>query len=355
MRVTLENLEKSYGDTVALDGISLVCEEGQLTTLLGPSGCGKTTTLRCAAGLEMPDAGRISIGDDVVFDREEGIFVPIQNRNIGFVFQSFDVWPHLDVFENVAYPLRFRDFSESEIEEKVDDVLELTNIAELKRQGAATLSGGQQARVSISRALVYEPRVLFFDEPLTGLDRNLRKRMRVEIRRIQTNLGITAIYVTHSQPEALTLSDKLCLMSPGGTIAQVGTPDEVYDEPTSDYSFEFFGSSEFIPGTVVSDGVAETPIGTLQIHNRGQFSVGDAIKIGLRPEAMQILDAAPDEADNVFEGVIETRSYLGNEFEFDVRIGDRLVQVLENSRKGKGVGDTVQLRLKPEDIHIFLQ
>lgn len=356
MQVEISNLTKQYGDILAVNDLDLVAEDGELTTLLGPSGCGKTTTLRCVAGLERPDAGTISIGDERVNDVENGVFVSTQQRGIGFIFQSFDVWPHMTVFENVAYALKIRDYSSDEIERRVQEVLELADIGGLGDKEATNLSGGQQARVGLCRALVYEPKILLCDEPLSGLDRNLRKTMRHEIRRIQSELDITTIYVTHSQPEAMAISDKICLMNTNGKIEQMGTPEEIYQQPRSEYAFNFVGASQTLMGTA-RNGAVETEIGTIACD--ASQVTGDVV-LGFRPEDVEIEFDRPESwTENVWEGDIENEYYLGDVYEFDVRIGDNLLQsrVSIDEYRQKGLDDElgthVYVRLPADNVFAF--
>lgn len=354
--IRVENLTKRYGSITAVDDISFTAEDSQLTSLVGPSGCGKTTTLRCVAGLERPDEGRISIGDKVVTDPSNNVFVPPHARDIGFVFQTFDVWPHMTVFENVAYPLRNRSYEEDRIEERVGETLEMTGIADQRDKPASHLSGGQQARVGICRAIVYEPRVLLFDEPLTGLDRNLRKRMRYEIKRIQTDLGITSIYVTHSQPEAMTLSDKIALMNTDGRIEQMGSGEDLYNHPNTRFTFEFFGSMTPFQGTVSEPGTVETEgLGVLKYETDGDRFVGEAM-VGFRPEHVDFATTARDEwgDENTFEGTVEDVTFLGEMTEIEASIDGSKLRVRKNQlSEDIEVGETILLHIDAEHVYAF--
>lgn len=353
MQVTIDRLTKQYGDITAVDDVDIVAEEGELTSLVGPSGCGKTTTLRSIAGLEYPTKGRILIGDKVVADPEEGVFVPTKNRNVGFVFQNFDIWPHMDVFDNVAFPLEIRDYSKDEIEDKVHSILELADIEELVDKNATDLSGGQQARVSICRALVYEPDILLCDEPLTGLDRNLRRQMRYEIRRLQQEVGITTVYVTHNQPEAMTMSDKICLLNMGGQVEQIGSSQEIYNNPNSEYAFDFFGASEYLHGQITSDGKVQTEIGIVE-HTHDVESVSD-VTIGFRPEELELSpNPNSDWRQNTWEGAIEEYSFLGGTHEFSVSVdGTRLLARQSRIEEEIQKGDDVSVHIDPNKVHIF--
>ncbi|WP_089942052.1 ABC transporter ATP-binding protein, partial [Candidatus Entotheonella palauensis] len=239
-RVEVRGLTKHFGSEVAVAGIDLSAPEGHFVTLLGPSGCGKTTTLRCLAGLERPDAGEIYIGDQCVAAPRQNIWVPPEKRNIGMVFQSYAVWPHLTVFDNIAYGLRVRGIGRSEIAKRTQETLDLVGLSGFADRYATQLSGGQQQRVSLARALAYNPSVILFDEPLSNLDAKLREHMRLELTRLQQRLGITAVYVTHDQSEALVMSDTIIVMN-HGRILQQGAPEAIYAEPASRFVADFVG------------------------------------------------------------------------------------------------------------------
>ncbi len=247
--VTLDAIEKRFGAVRAVDGVSLTVADGSLLTLLGPSGCGKTTTLRMIAGLEHGDGGRIAIGDRTVSDAAAGTFVPPERREIGMVFQSYAIWPHMTVAANVGYPLEVRGRRGPEVRERVTATLRLVQMAHLADRPATALSGGQQQRVAIARALVFSPRVLLMDEPLSNLDAQLREQMRLEIRALQQRLGITTVYVTHDQEEAMVLSDQIAVMHEG-RLLQVAAPEAIYARPATRTVAAFFGSPNLLPATV---------------------------------------------------------------------------------------------------------
>lgn len=352
--IRVENLTKRYGDVTAVDDISFTAEDGELTSLVGPSGCGKTTTLRSVAGLERPEEGTIRIGDEVVTDPANDVFKAPHERDIGFVFQTFDVWPHMTVFENVAYPLRNRKLPEDEIEDRVMETLELTDIADQAEKPASQLSGGQQARVNISRSLVYEPKVLLFDEPLTGLDRNLRKQMRYEIKRIQSELNITSLYVTHSQPEAMTLSDTICLMNPNGKIEQMGSGDEIYHHPRSQFAFEFFGAMDPLSGRVTDETHIETDgMGSLQCDEL-TVDVNSDVAVGFRPEHVDWGHESRWNGVNTFQGTVQELTFLGELYELTVAVGGSTIRARE-SRLTEQVeeGDSVFLHIDPSEIYAY--
>lgn len=352
--IRVENLTKRYGDVTAVDDISFTAEEGELTSLVGPSGCGKTTTLRSVAGLERPEEGVITIGDEVVTDPANDVFKAPHERDIGFVFQTFDVWPHMTVFENVAYPLRNRDRPEDEIQERVMETLELTDIADQAEKPASQLSGGQQARVGISRSLVYEPKVLLFDEPLTGLDRNLRKQMRYEIKRIQSELGITSLYVTHSQPEAMTLSDTICLMNPNGKIEQMGSGDEIYHRPRSQFAFEFFGAMDPLDGRVSDANQIETDgMGTLQCTDL-DIGVDSGVAVGFRPEHVDFSHENRWDGTNTFQGTVRDLAFLGELYELTIEVGGSTIRARQSRLTEEfAEGDQLYLHIDPSQVYAY--
>ena len=249
--VLVEDVSRTFGDVIAVNRVNLKVERGEFVTLLGPSGCGKTTTLRMVAGLEQNTSGRISIGGRVVSDADAGFFVPPDHRQLGMVFQSYAIWPHMTVFDNVAYPLRIRRKSKAEIKERVEAALRLVEMERYADRPAPALSGGQQQRVAIARALVFEPEVLLLDEPLSNLDARLRTQMGDEFRALQKRLGITSLYVTHDQEEAMALSDRVVVMQ-GGRILQIGSPEEIYQRPNSRAVAAFFGSPNLLDAKITN-------------------------------------------------------------------------------------------------------
>jgi iron(III) transport system ATP-binding protein len=332
---TIENLQKSYissgAEVRAVDGISLTVETGKLITLLGPSGCGKTTTLRCLAGLERPQAGRIVIGNRTVFDSAKKIFVPASDRGIGMVFQSYAIWPHMTVFENVAFPLRVsraRKYSAADIAERVSRMLDMVQLSGFARRPATQLSGGQQQRLAFARGLVHEPAILLLDEPLSNLDAKLREQMRLELKRLQRSLGITTVYVTHDQSEALALSDEIAVFD-SGRIVQRGTPQEIYRQPKNQFVADFVGSANFLPGTVRgADGRlthVETAHGVLRCQFAEPIAAGMKAFVTARPEDIILYDgaSAPPGGLNVLKGKIVNRVFLGEVVDYIIDLGDR--------------------------------
>ena len=357
--LVIEGLKKSFeargGGTVrAVDGVSLTVDQGKLLTLLGPSGCGKTTILRCIAGLERPDEGRIVIGDQVVFDSAAGILVPANRRGIGMVFQSYAIWPHMSVFENVAFPLRVardRRFSRSEIAAKVSRALEMVQLGGFENRSATQLSGGQQQRLALARGLVREPALLLLDEPLSNLDAKLREQMRFELKRLQLDLGITTLYVTHDQSEALALSDQIAVFSSGKAI-QLGGPVDIYRHPASRFVADFIGTTNFLPGTAASvgdggAGRAETEFGPIACRFAKGVSAGDAVLVLVRPEDTVLSSAANGSADG-FPGKVENRVYLGEVIDYLIRVGGEELRVRTRPEDDFAIGDPVRVILPEE-------
>jgi iron(III) transport system ATP-binding protein len=358
---SVENLQKLFEtpgnvQVRAVDGISLGVETGKLITLLGPSGCGKTTTLRCLAGLERPENGRIVIANRPMFDSARGIFVPASDRGVGMVFQSYAIWPHMTVFENVAFPLRVardRKYSGAEIKDKVERSLAMVRMSGYEGRPATQLSGGQQQRLAFARGLVREPQILLLDEPLSNLDAKLREQMRVELKRLQKSLGITTVYVTHDQSEALALSDEIAVFN-AGRIMQRGTPQEIYRQPTSQFVADFIGSANFLTGTVRQ---ADNANGTAMVDTRhGVFrcsfatplQAGQGVLISARPEDLGVYDKPPGDGLNVFAGKIVHRVFLGEVLDYIVDTGEGEVRVRTKPEFDFRVGASVHLGIAPE-------
>ena len=339
----------------AIDDVSFTVEQGEFFTLLGPSGCGKTTTLRCVAGLERPQSGRISLRGTAVFDSRERIFVVPNHRNVGMVFQSYAIWPHLNVFDNVAFPLRASGKRDARtISGKVTTALELVGLGGFEKRPATQLSGGQQQRVALARALVKEPDVLLLDEPLSNLDAKLRERMRSELKRLQRELGITTLYVTHDQMEAMVLSDRLAVMN-GGCILQLGAPDNVYERPKSQFVADFMGSTNLIAGILrkqvrgAAIEVVETDLGPLRCSFSTAFDSGSKVIISVRPEYIKIAPEFVSDGNNVLEGRIKERSVWLGMAQYSVDVRGFELQVRSGVDGGRMCGnESVRLNLTPE-------
>ena len=314
-------------------GADFALQEGELFTLLGPSGCGKTTTLRAIAGLETPQKGRITLGSRDLFDSQAGINVPMYDRDIGMVFQSYAIWPHMTVFENAAYPLqvgRKNKYSSAEVERKVKEALDMVGLGAFIHRPSTQLSGGQQQRLALARAFTREPHLLLLDEPLSNLDAQLREHMRTELKQLQKNTGVTAIYVTHDQSEALAISDRIAVMNEG-KIVQLGAPKDIYNRPTSEFVAHFIGRTNLIHGDLASSAAAgstatlATPLGPLRCFFPGAANARSGIAVVVRPEHIRIRKAgAPVEAegDNRLNGKLKAETYLGEIVEYVVDVQD---------------------------------
>lgn len=324
--LTAHGLTKRFGNVIAVDGISFDVAEGEILTFVGPSGCGKTTTLRMIAGLEEPDGGKIVYLDQPIVSVRENIFIPIHKREMGMVFQSYAVWPHMTVFQNVAYPLQLRRLSRKEIKDRVNRVLDLVGLTEFRDQPAPLLSGGQQQRVALARALVYEPGLLLLDEPFSNLDAKLKEQMRIELKVLQRRLGISVVFVTHDQVEALTMSDKIAVMN-AGRIEQLGTPQEVYNNPSAFFVHDFLGNSTYLTGKLIR---WEGDFVVVSLQNSSCTFVsrpaskelldglraGADVRVVLRPEdAVLGRLGEVDKAHNMLEGVVKTIMFRGNKYE----------------------------------------
>jgi iron(III) transport system ATP-binding protein len=360
--IRIRNLRMTYhaakAKQQAVRGVSLDVPEGAFYTLLGPSGCGKTTTLRCVAGLERPDEGEITIGDEAVFSSARNVFVPPHERNIGMVFQSYAIWPHMSVFENIAFPLRYKKPkpSAAEMRERVMRALSLVRLDGLHDRPAPYLSGGQQQRLAVARALVAEPRVLLLDEPLSNLDAKLRDEMRLELREVVERLKVTTLFVTHEQIEALTMSDTIAVMR-DGVIVQQGTPADIYARPTQPFVADFIGRTNMISGRVVSlsggDGSrqasVETPFGTLQCRAQDGVANGEAVAVTVRPENVALTEPGQiGIVTNTIAGTVEATVFLGNMLDCIVAVGDERLHVQLHPSAAPGRGARVQLRLPAE-------
>jgi iron(III) transport system ATP-binding protein len=360
--ISVTNLHKIYDagrvGVVAVKDVSFSVGEGEFYTLLGPSGCGKTTTLRCVAGLERTSGGTIVIDGRVVSSHTPPVFVPPHQRDIGMVFQSYAVWPHLDVFENVAFPLRVsrRKLTRLELERRVNDALELVQLGGYARRMATQLSGGQQQRLALARALIRQPQLLLLDEPLSNLDAKLREHMRSELRDLQRRLGLTTIYVTHDQVEALSMSTRIALMGEG-QIVQEGTPRELYQRPATQFVASFLGSSNVLEGTVMSRAgprwLIDSPAGCLVAHCPEGVQTGSRVVLSIRPESVWLRDQPPAADGNTLRANVETVMFLGESLELKLKVGAALLSVRQHPSLGHQAGDAVWLHI-PDDACTFI-
>ena len=350
----VQGLVKWFGNDRAVDDISFGVARGKFLTLLGPSGCGKTTTLMSIAGLHGIDAGMIRVGDVVYTAKAEGIFLPPEKRDIGMVFQSYAIWPHMTVAQNVAYPLEIRKIDRAEIDDRVQEVLRLVGLGEMADKLATQLSGGQQQRAALARAIVSRPRLLLFDEPLSNLDLKLREQMRLELKRIQHEVGITSIYVTHDQAEALVMSDEIIVMSKG-RIQQKGGPRDIYARPVNAYVSNFIGVANLLKGRVIS--TTEPGRGEVEVEAGGRkVQLPCLLTAGMTPGTEVVLSVRPENVSAsrqnggaaCLEGEVIQAIFLGNSVDCRVRWGDFEWKVTAHPRARLKSGEKVYLRLDPE-------
>jgi len=352
--VELKNLRKVYGKTVAVDGVDLEVGKGEFMTLLGPSGCGKTTTLRMVAGLIEPTDGEIRVGGRLLSSPGTKV-VPPEKRNMGMVFQSFAVWPHMSVFENVAFPLHNLKLSKDEIRRRVHAALDLVKLAGLEERYPSHLSGGQQQRVALARAMAVEPDILLFDEPLSNLDAKLREEMRFELKEIQRRIGVTSIYVTHDQAEAMAISDRIAVMFQG-KIKQIGIPCEIYDSPQDTFTAEFIGLANHLSGTVTSErAVTLTTQQELVINGSIGAKLGAEILVSIRPHNIKIksIDRKDNGEKNQLCGVVDKVAYLGDRVDYRILVGDSAVRVQTAPGEIFTEGTKVLLVLPPGKIGVI--
>ncbi len=341
--VTIQNITKSFGNIVVLDHFNAVFADGEFVTLLGPSGCGKTTMLRIIAGFEKPTSGSVLFDERVV--SSDKVFIPPEKRDIGMVFQSYAVWPHMTVFENVAYPLQIKKADKATIKKKVEHVLEVVHLMQYRDRIPSQLSGGQQQRVALARALVAEPALLLLDEPLSNLDAKLRESMRFEIKEIQREYGITVVYVTHDQTEAMAMSDRIVVIN-RGVIQQIGTPKTIYNEPSNPFIADFVGKIEFLEGRAENGFITLDGCGQRLPYN-GDMK-GDVI-VGIRPEQVKY---ARGDGQGALQGTIKSHFYLGDVDDSRVDLGcGRELRVIGDPYESMGIEVGRQVRL---DVRNFL-
>lgn len=337
--IHLIDIRKKFGDTTVLDGIHLYIRKNEFLTLLGPSGCGKTTTLRIIAGFEQATDGKI------LFEGQDITNIPPYQRKINTVFQKYALFPHMDVFENVAFGLTIKKVKKAEIKTRVKEMLALVNLTGFEQRSVESLSGGQQQRIAIARALINEPEVLLLDEPLGALDLKLRKEMQVELKKIQKRLGITFIYVTHDQEEALTMSDTIVIMN-NGVIQQIGTPQDIYNEPKNAFVADFIGESNIVAGKMCKDRLAFFA-GCAFPCVDGGFAENEAVEIVVRPEDIKVVSIS----EGMIGGRVESVTFKGVHYEISVRAADELWLI--HATAAPAVGSQIGLVILPDDIHVM--
>lgn len=341
--VTIKNVSKSFGDNTVLHDFTQVFADGEFVTLLGPSGCGKTTMLRMIAGFEKPTTGEIYVGETLVSG--DKTFLPPEKRNMGMVFQSYAVWPHMNVFDNVAYPLTIKRMHKADINKKVEKVLSIVHLGQYAQRYPNQLSGGQQQRVALARALVAEPNLLLLDEPLSNLDAKLRESMRFEIKEIQQSLGIAVVYVTHDQTEAMAMSDRIFLIN-RGVVQQSGRPDEIYNHPNNQFVADFLGKVEFLKG--------ESKDGRIHLMGTDQYLPyeGDKkgmVEVAIRPE--NITMSAPGDAS--LKGRVDKRYYLGDTADWRIALGETSLRVITEGRRFSRFAPGDEVGLHIEEFLVF--
>jgi iron(III) transport system ATP-binding protein len=353
--VTVRNLAKTFGDNSVLRDVTFTIKDGEFFTLLGASGCGKSTTLNCIAGLEQPTQGSITVGGKPFVDISAGVFLPPEERNLGMVFQSYALWPHMTIAKNLALPLNIRKVPKERQKTLIHDALDKVGLAELSGRYPHQLSGGQQQRVALARALVYSPTVLLLDEPLSNLDAKLREQARAWLKRLQEELGITTVYVTHDQEEALALSDRIAVME-GGNMIQIGTPHEIYERPAAPAVAAFVGRCNFLTGRVIGQDGTRHSVSldcsgdVVRVDSDRPVVVGDSVTVAVRPERLEVAQAGAATGVNQLSTQVITSSYVGSRYEYDVLLGDQVVQVLSGNG---GLAGDVALVFDPSQALLY--
>ncbi len=356
--IEIKDLFKRFKKVVAVNHVDLEVAQGEMLTLLGPSGCGKTTTLRCIAGLERPDSGDIVIDGKPMLS--EG-FVPPAKRGIGMVFQNYAVWPHMKVYNNVVYGLKIQRISKEDVRQRARQVLEMVGLEGLEERYPAQLSGGQQQRVALARALVRNPKVLLLDEPLSNLDAKLREKMRFEIKSLVRRMGITSVYVTHDQAEAMVISDRIAVMD-SGNVVQVGTAEVIYEKPANRFVADFIGTTNFVEGEVVKvdPETGETVIRTgfdeklrCRTADVSTIAPGQKVSASIRPEDVEIFASAPEDRANVCKGTVAHKAYLGNFLYFFINVAETMIRVQASHQIPRKEGEGLYLYLNPEKTTIL--
>ncbi len=358
----IEGLTKKFvtSNSVAIENVNLTVKEGQFTTLLGPSGCGKSTTLNCVAGLEEPTAGSIRVGDFVMTDTAHNIILPPEQRHLGMVFQSYALWPHMKVFDNVAFALKLQKRPSDEIKQRVQESLALVGLEELADRYPFQLSGGQQQRVALARAVVSRPKVLLLDEPLSNLDAKIRENARVWLRGLQQQLGITTVYVTHDQSEAFAMSDMIAVMSMG-KLQQYAPPEEIYERPANRFVAEFIGVTSFITGILQNVNgkkatlkLASGELLNIRKESRSEYvwKEGEHTAAAIRSERVEVLAEGAAERENTVEAKITSRTYLGSKWQYSVETSGGSLRIESTDAIQ---GDNLLMVLPPDSIILLAE
>lgn len=358
--ITAKHLKRRFftnkGQVVdALNDVSFDVHPGEFFVLLGPSGSGKTTTLRAVAGLEMPDTGLLEVNNEPVFSSEGGICIPAEERPVSMVFQSYALWPHMDVYNNIVFPLRHgvRRVGKAEIARRVQSVTETLELVPYLKRPISQLSGGQQQRVALARALALEPAVLLMDEPLSNLDAKLRAQLRVDIKNLTKSVGITTLYVTHDQVEAMVMGDRIAVMD-GGAIIEVGAPNTLYKNPKCEFVAKFLGDMNFVPAEVTHQAngrsTLSTPLGTISLADAAARAPGDKVKIGFRPEDVRV---EPRQGDVTFQTTVAHRYYVGDAILFELDIQSHRVMVRLHNSSQLQESEAAEVSISINDLSIF--
>ena len=356
--IEIQKLFKRFKDVIAVNRIQLEVNEGEMLTLLGPSGCGKTTTLRCIAGLEKPEEGDIIIDGKPMLSQG---FVQPSKRGIGMVFQNYAVWPHMRVYNNIVYGLKIQKIPRQSIRERAQQVLELVGLNGLEGRYPAQLSGGQQQRVALARALVGNPKVLLLDEPLSNLDAKLREELRFEIKSLVRRMGITSVYVTHDQAEAMVISDRIAVMD-SGDVVQIGTAQEIYQKPANRFVADFIGTMNFMSGQVVQvlQDTGEAYVRTefsekllCQTSDAMATTPGKNVYASIRPEDVEVFAEPPQDRENLFKGTVAHKAYLGNFLYFFVSINEMMIRVQVPHHLSQEEGQELYMFLNPKKCMIL--
>ena len=352
--IHVRGLDMSFGETHVLKDVSFEVRDKEFLTLLGPSGCGKTTTLMSIAGFQRPDEGRISCGGRVFFDKAGKVHLAAEDRNLGMVFQSYAIWPHLTVFDNVAFPLKVRRTKKDLLRRRVGETLDLVEMGAYANRYPHEISGGQQQRVALARALVYSPSVLLLDEPFSNLDAKLRERARTWLKRLQGDLGITTLFVTHDQDEALSLSDRIVVMD-AGAILQVGTPEDIYRCPATRFVAEFLGQCNILPAVAL--GAPRGGLTELQLESGASITVagagihaGDAVELAVRPEAVEVRHDGAPPAPNTYVAEVRSSSFLGDHYLYELDLGGLPLTVTATAPVA---GARVMVRIPPDACRVL--